>query len=279
MPTRPRVLVTGAGGQVGTAMRSLVRWADFRTHAELDVTDPASIEAATEGKDIVVHLAAMTQVDWCELQPDRAAEINTGGTGNVIAAARMHGARVIYLSTDFVFRGDDPPYAEDDSLSPVNVYGKTKLGGEEQLDPAAGDLVVRTSWVFGQGINFLRTILGAATEGPVTVVEDQIGRPTAAADLAFALERLIRAPIAGRLHVAGDGAPCSWADLAELALQYAGRSTEVIRVDTESFRASHPERVAPRPPNSTLSIDKARDLDIPLVDWRASLQRYVEELV
>ncbi|MDQ4125235.1 MAG: sugar nucleotide-binding protein, partial [Actinomycetota bacterium] len=159
-----RVLVTGGDGQVGRALRDLLPGGDFRSHAELDVTDPGAVAAAVQGAGVVVHTAAMTAVDACEADPERAAAVNDRGTEAVAAAARACGRKVVYLSTDYVFAGDAAPYSEDDPTGPLNVYGRTKLAGEGHLDPER-DLVVRTSWLFGDGRNFVRTILAAAAKG------------------------------------------------------------------------------------------------------------------
>jgi dTDP-4-dehydrorhamnose reductase len=274
---RPRtVLVTGAGGQVGRALRDVLPYADFRARSNLDVTDEVGVRRALEGKSLVIHTAAMTNVDACEADPESAAAINDRGTRNVVAAARSDGAKVVYLSTDYVFAGDAPPYDEDDVPGPINVYGRTKLAGEEHLD-LDRDLVVRTSWVFGGRLNFVRVILGAAARGSPTVVDDQVGRPTAAAALARALAHVARDPaLVGRLHVSGDGPPCSRADLADAALEAAGLAARATRVDSASYAAASPVPVAPRPANTTLRLTRARRAGVPLEDWRTSLDEYVK---
>lgn len=271
-----RILVTGGDGQVGRALRPLLSGGDFRARAELDVTDADAVGAAVEGAEVVVHAAALTQVDACEADPEPAAAVNDAGTRNVAEAAHACGARIVYLSTDYVFSGDAAPYDEDDVTGPLNVYGATKLAGERHLDPER-DLVVRTSWVFGDGRNFVRTILGAAESGTPRVVDDQAGRPTWAAALARALAAILeRQELTGHLHVAGDGPPCSWADLADAALAAAGRDTKVARVDTESYVAGAGRVIAPRPADSTLQLARAQRLGLPLEDWRASVDAYVK---
>jgi dTDP-4-dehydrorhamnose reductase len=273
----PRVLVTGAGGQLGRALRAVLPGAVFRTREELDVTDAAAVERGIAGIDVVVHAAAFTNVDECERRPGAARAVNDLGTASVAAAARRHGARAILLSTDYVFSGEHPPYAEGDERGPVNAYGRTKAAAEDRLDPAR-DLVVRTSRVFGDGRNFVRTILAAARDAPPRVVDDQIGRPTAAPALAAAVAHLLRTGAAGTVHVAGDGPPCSWADLADRALACSGSDVRVVRVDSASYAVSAPAPVAPRPPDATLDLERARSLGVPLVDWRTSLDEYVKGL-
>ncbi len=272
------ILVTGADGQVGRALRDVLPSADFRSKSGLDVRDEAAVRDAVGGKELVIHTAAMTNVDACEADPESAVAVNDRGTRNVVAAARSHGTKVIFLSTDYVFAGDAPPYGEDDPVGPVNVYGRTKLAGEAHLEPER-DLAVRTSWVFGDRHNFVRAILAAASGRRPTVVDDQIGRPTAATALARALAHLAENPrLVGRLHVAGDGPPCSRADLADAALENAGLDTRVARVDSASYAASSPSPVAPRPANTTLELARARRAGVPLEDWRGSLESYVRSM-
>jgi dTDP-4-dehydrorhamnose 3,5-epimerase len=277
--TDPKVLVTGGDGQVGRALRPLLPHADYRSQSALDVTDAQAVRRAVEGAGVVVHAAAMTNVDACEANPTAAAGVNDRGTRVVAETAHRCGAKVVYLSTDYVFAGDAAPYAEDDPTGPLNVYGRTKLAGEGHLDPER-DLVVRTSWVFGEGRNFVRSILQAAETAPPRVVDDQVGRPTSATALARALAALLERPdVTGRIHVAGDGPPCSWADLADAALGAAGRDVRVVRVDSTSYAASTRRAIAPRPPDSTLHLKRARLLRLPLEDWRASVDAFVKGVV
>jgi dTDP-4-dehydrorhamnose reductase len=275
----PVVLVTGAGGQVGRALRTEIPEARFQAHADLDVTDAAAVRDVVVGVDLVIHLAAMTNVDECERDPERANAVNAAGTRNVVEAVGDR-ARVIYVSTDYVFDGrKHEEYAEDDPPAPLNVYGRSKLSGEEYVRRLPQNLIVRTSWVFGVGRNFVTTILEAARiGGPVRVVDDQRGRPTYAQDLAASLAHLVRTRTAGFLHVAGDGEAATWADLAELALGAAGVSAAVERIDSETYRRRAGRLVAPRPANSVLSLERARRQGVPLVDWRCSVRRYVGEI-
>jgi len=256
--------VTGAGGQVGLALRDHLPRAEFLTHAELDVTDADAVRDALRGADLVVHAAAMTNVDGCELDPERAEAVNAGGAANVAAA----GVRVIHLSTDYVFSGNEPgEYAENAPTGPLGAYGRSKLGGERAVLGQAGNLVVRTSWVYGEGRNFFRAILAAEAAGrDLRVVDDQRGRPTWAGDVACAIAFLVGRDDTGVLHVTGAGEPCTWADLAEIAVGHP-----VERITSEEFGAP-----APRPRNSVLSLGRARSLGVPLADWRDSVMRYLE---
>jgi len=256
--------VTGAGGQVGLALRDRLPGAAFLTRAELDVTDAEAVRDALAGADVVVHTAAMTNVDGCELDPERAEAVNAGGAANVAAA----GARVIHLSTDYVFSGEEPgEYAEDAPTGPLGAYGRSKLAGERAVLDHPGNLVVRTSWVYGEGRNFIRSILAAERAGnDLRVVSDQRGRPTWAGDIARAVAHLVGRDDTGVVHVTGAGEPCTWADLAEVVVGHP-----VERITSDEFGAP-----APRPRNSVLSLRRARSLGVPLADWRDSVMRYLE---
>jgi dTDP-4-dehydrorhamnose reductase len=265
---------------VGQALRPHLPSARFLDHAGLDVTDAAAVRAVVAGCDVVIHLAAMTHVDACETNPELARRVNDEGTSHVTAAAAAAGAKVIYTSTDYVFDGTKTgEYLETDAPRPLNVYGATKLAGERHVRKYSDNLAVRTSWVIGKGRNFVGTMLAAARQREVlTVVDDQRGRPTFASDLGPALLYLIDAGASGLLHVAGDGPPCSWADLAEAALAEVGSATKVERVTTEAYRASAAGVVAERPRNSVLCLDEARHQGVPLRNWHASLSDYLRRL-
>ena len=280
MGRHPFVHITGAGGQVGLELHALLPDATAWRRDQLDVRDAAAVDTKLAGADVVVHLAAMTNVDECERDPGLAFSVNSEGTAAVAAAARGSAARLVYVSTDYVFDGSkEGAYVEDDRPRPLNAYGASKLEGERHV-LGAGDrnLVVRTSWVYGRGRNFVTTITTAAVAGkPLAVVDDQIGRPTWARDVAAALAHLVTAPVSGVVHVAGDGPPASWADVAEAALDAAGIDRTVARVDTNTYEERAGKTPAPRPRNSVLSIERARSLGVPLAPGRESLRAYVAE--
>lgn len=247
----------------------------FATRDDLDVTVAGAVRAEAKGCDAIIHLGANTNVDGCEVEPDRARQVNAFGTRNVADAATANGARVIYVSTDYVFDGAKRgEYAEHDRVRPINVYGRTKLEGERYLD-VSRDLIVRSSWIFGEGRNFIRTILAAAEKGAVRVVDDQRGRPTAADDLAAALHFLLLTEVTGIVHAAGDGEPCSWADFAQAAISATSSPVKVDRIDTQTYAREADRPIAPRPRNSSLALGHARGLGVPLLDWRTSVERYV----
>ncbi len=279
-----KVLVTGAGGQVGNEV--VAAFSTFSgddvvpaDHASLDVGDRSAVMAAITGTrpDVVVHCASWTSVDACESDPDRAWLVNALATRHVAEAARRAGAYVLYLSTDYVFDGTKPgPYVEWDTPNPMSVYGRSKLGGEQEIDPASA--IVRISWVCGRhGSNMVKTVLRLAAEHEtLAFVDDQRGHPTFAADLAPMLRRLAVDRRPGVYHVTNQGA-CSWYEFAAAVLRAAG--ADPARVRPISTAELQPPRPAPRPANSVLDNAALRLAGIELLpDFHEPLERLVREL-
>ena len=277
MGRHPSVLITGGDGQVGRALRALLPDADAPGHGELDVTDARAVSAATKGVAVLVHLAALTDVDHCEAEPAAAEHVNVDGTDNVVDAAETHGARIVFLSTDYVFDGSaQRPYREEDPTAPLNVYGRTKLMGEQLVTRVQDSLIIRSSWIFGEGRNFVGTMLRAGRDREsVRVVDDQRGLPTSAKAVAVAIVAALDTGVSGCLHVAGTGPVVSWAEFARAALERAGSSTRVVPISTEEYRKDAQRAVAPRPAFSPLDTTRAWTLGIPLLDWRTELEAYV----
>ena len=279
-----RVLVTGGEGQLG---RELVE--SFPGHdvvaPELGLVDVAKRDdvlqcLTTVQPDAVVHAAAWTDVDGCELDPARALRVNALGTRHVAEGARLVGARVCYISTDYVFAGNGTRgYTEWDETGPLSAYGRSKLGGERELDP--GSTIVRTSWVCGRhGHNFVKSILRAAScagPGELTVVDDQHGCPTFADDLASMVARLVIARLPGTFHVTNQG-QTTWFDLAREVATAAGLDPGVIRpIATTEL---DPPRPAPRPAWSVLDNAALRLSDLPLLpEYHRPLERLVQALL
>jgi dTDP-4-dehydrorhamnose reductase len=275
----PDILVTGAGGQVGRALARRLPTARLLSREDFDVRNALDVGSLFAGIRLVIHLAAMTDVDKCEQQPALCMEINGSGTKAVVEAAKAVSARVIYVSTDYVFDGTKrSQYQETDKPNPINAYGRSKLAGEHHVAGKPSNLIVRTSWVFGSGRNFVRSILSAADSGKsLRVVDDQRGRPTSAGDLADALVQLADSRVTGIVHVSGDGPICSWADLAEFVLRVKGMDVPVERMDSETYARLRGRPLAPRPANSAFSLTKARAWAVPLRDWRDAVTRFMEE--
>ncbi len=277
-----KVLVTGAEGQVG---RELVE--AFAGHevvpagrGRLDVEDRDGVMQAMDAvqPEAVVHTAAWTDVDGCESDPDRAFQVNALGTRNVVQAARLVGARVCYVSTDYVFDGAaDRPYTEWDTPNPISVYGRSKRGGEAELGP--DDTLVRTSWLCGRhGTNFVRTILERAAQGvELRVVDDQHGCFTHAADLAAMIRRVVVERRSGVYHVTNQGAT-TWYRLACDAVAIAGLDAGLVKpIGTAEM---DPPRLAARPAFGVLDNAALRLSGIGLLpDHHDALRRLVPELL
>ena len=263
---RRRVLITGAGGQLGSALREAFAADDVVAldHAGWDVTLPAPAGLAVP--DLVLHAAGWTDVDGAEDDPQGAAAVNVGGTANVAAL----GAPLVYFSSDYVFDGrKGQPYVESDAANPQSAYGRSKLHGEA----AAGEdaWIVRTSWLFGPtGKNFLRTMLRLAEErAEVHVVTDQRGSPTYTGHLASGVEGLVDRE-RGIWHLAADG-ECTWAGFAEAIFEEAGIRCRVVPITTADLA-----RPARRPAYSVLRSERPRPPTLP--HWREGLRACLEAM-
>jgi dTDP-4-dehydrorhamnose reductase len=259
--TRPgRVLITGAGGQLGVALAEIFPEADARGREEFDV----AADELDYVPGLVLHPAAWTDVDGAESDPEGAARANVEGTRNVVAL----GSPVVYYSTDYVFDGrKSEPYVESDEPAPLSVYGRTKLAGE--LEVREG-WIVRSSWLFGwTSHNFVRTMLRLGAErNEVTVVDDQRGSPTYVGHLAAATREVLELPY-GTYHVAASG-ECTWAEFAEAIFEEASLACRVRRITTAEFGAS-----APRPANSVLRSERGAP---ELPHWREGLRACLPRL-
>jgi len=247
------------------------------TSADLDIRDSKNVLATLErlGPAVVINAAAYTDVDGCESHEQHAMEVNGQGAAHLGAACRELGARLVHISTDFVFDGKSRrPYHPDDPVNPISAYGRSKAAGEKAVrETACNYLIVRTSWLFGTGgKNFVDSILRRAESGePLRVVNDQVGRPTYADDLADAVARLIDCEAAGIVHFANAG-QCSWFEFAEAIVHAAGHSTPV-----EPIRSEDLNRPAKRPAYSVLDCsDYIRLTGRHPRSWQSALQDYLE---
>jgi dTDP-4-dehydrorhamnose reductase len=250
-----RIAVTGAGGGLGRAFLDSVP-SGHEVHgfarADLDVRDHDEVVRMLVPlePDVILHLAAMTSVDGCQAEPGRASETNVLGSFNVAAAARRSGARLVALSTDYVFDGEKgAPYDERDRPNPLSVYGWTKLAGERAAEAVAPDLlVVRTAWVFGSGTDFLSRAVRELRAGEeVGGIVDQVGSPTHVLHLAERLLPLVESDVRGIVHLAGPEAT-TWHDVLVRAKLAGGLAGDVVEQ-----KADEVGRPAPRPANSSLT--------------------------
>jgi dTDP-4-dehydrorhamnose reductase len=245
-----RAAVTGSHGQVGRALLRVLPDAIRVDRHHLDRVDA----------DVIFHCAAWTDVDGCEGDPAHAMEANAGLTGRVAAL----GARIVYLSTDYVFDGaSDKPYTESDTPNPISAYGASKLAGERVLGP--NDLIVRTSWICGDGANIIATIVKLAHgDQPLRFATDQRSIPTLADDLAPMLVRMAEEERSGVWHVTNRGAVSAYELAREVVTRLGGDPSRV-----EPIRAAQLGRSAPRPANSELASERLKPDEL-LPDWRDS---------
>ena len=286
-----RVLVTGLQSQLARSLQEKAvghpdLQIEFVGRPELELAEPGCAAAIIGERrpDVVINAAAYTMVDQAESEPELAFRINGDASGEVASAAREVGAKVVQISTDYVFDGEaEAPYTEDAPTAPLGVYGRAKLAGEEQVRAANPDhLIVRTSWVYSPfGHNFVKTMLRLAAErDELRIVSDQKGCPTSALDLADALlTALPRVRNWGATYHLAAPEPCSWADLAsavfEASRAHGGPSATVIPISTAEYPTP-----AERPMHSALDSSRfARDFAIRLPDWRGSVADVVERLV
>lgn len=274
-----RLLVTGARGQLGSALAAASQGRDVEFFGvdlpEYDITDAAVVDALVRrfSPEVIINCAAFTAVDRAEEQEDEARRINADAVGYLAAAADAAQALLVHVSTDYVFDGTARrPYREDDPCRPLQVYGRTKLQGELAARAASRHLIVRTAWLYGEGHNFVRTIRQQLEAGAktLTVVADQYGSPTYAADLALALLQLARLEAEGIVHAVNDG-HTTWHGFACEIVRLLGAAADVVAVTTEAF-----PRPAPRPFWSVLDTTRLSSiLGAPMPPWRDALARYL----
>lgn len=278
-----RALVTGVSGQLGHDVAEELRRRGAAciaaARSDFDLTDGAAVEAyiAARRPDAVIHCAAYTAVDRAEDEPALCRAVNASGTEYIARACAATGAKLVYISTDYVFPGDgDRPYETDDPVGPLSVYGRTKLAGEQAVQALlARHFIVRISWVFGRnGANFVSTMLRLAKERALLrVVDDQVGSPTYTADLAPLLCDMAESEAYGVYHATNEGF-CSWAQFAAEIFRQANCAVEICPIASEAY----PTKAA-RPRNSRLSkrsLDAAGFHRLPC--WQDALTRYLEAL-
>lgn len=287
-----KILVTGCNGQLGRAVRKEYAKEDVTfintdvTEGEgvlaLDITDVDAVMdlVRTEKPDVIINCAAHTNVDLCEKQWDSAYRINAIGPRNLSIAATAVGAKMIHVSTDYVFEGNGArPYTEFDAPNPISAYGKTKLEGERFVQAFADRyFILRTAWLYGEGKNFVKTMLRLAeTHDEVSVVEDQVGSPTSAVELARMIHYLEKTDNYGIFHATCEG-DTNWADFAETIFRKAGKATKVRHVSSEEYAEMNPAS-AKRPAYSILDNYMLRlTSDYRMADWQDALDEYMKTL-
>ena len=276
-----KILVTGCNGQLGKAIQkeyeSEAAELILTDVADLDITDNAQVlQFVREHKpQVIMNCAAHTAVDLCEEQWDLAYRINAIGPRNLAIAATQTGAKLMHISTDYVFSGDgDHPYTEFDPVGPNSAYGKTKLEGERFVQQFAKNyFIIRTAWLYGDGKNFVKTMLKLSeTRDNVSVVKDQFGSPTSAKELAKMMHHLEPTENYGLFHGTCEGS-CSCADFADEIFRLAGLPTKVNHITTEEYGSA-----TRRPAYSVLDNYMLRlTTDFRMADWQDAIREYMEE--
>lgn len=294
------VLITGGRGQLGSElMRALSSMntdlgavpsaygnahVDAPGRRELDIADASSVDrwfAFHHPYDLIVNCASQTNVDLCERDEAHALLINGTGVLNIARHAERQGAKLVHLSTDYVFSGQtDRDYTENDEPDPLSAYGRTKLAGERNaLDACSRTFVVRTSWLYGHtGRNFVATMLRLGASQPdVSVVDDQFGNPTYAVDLVYQLLKLSMSEFYGIYHCSGRET-CSWYDFARAIMMHMHPQCSVRRCSSTTYAASHPD-AAPRPARSSLCNDRiVSTVGSSTRPWPIALTAYLDDL-
>ena len=278
-----KIFVTGCNGQLGRAINQVYAGDDVELIntdvAELDITKIDEVLACIEKHkpDVIINCAAHTNVNACESQWDLAYKINAIGPRNLSIAASRTGAKLIHVSTDYVFDGTHTePYTEFDQPAPIGAYGKTKYEGEEFVKQFADRFfIVRTAWLYGDGNNFAKTMLSLAeTKDEVGVVADQFGSPTSALELARAIKALEPTDNYGTFHATCEGS-CSWADFAEKIFALAGKNTKVKRLTTDEYPTP-----AKRPAYSVLDNYMLRlTMGYTFQNWEDALKEYMNGIL
>lgn len=275
-----KLLVTGCNGQLGRALNEEYNSEEVEIiNTDVDSLDISDLDAVIHfvretRPDVILNCGAFTAVDLCEEKPDEAFLANAIGPRNLSIAAQEIGAKIVQLSTDYVFSGEaDRPYIETDQPDPRSVYGTTKLAGERFVEQFAGKyFIIRTAWLYGEGKNFVGTMLRLAEKNDtVRVVSDQVGTPTSAVQLAKMIHVLEPTDNYGLFHGTCEGS-CSWADFAVEIFRQAGKQVHVSYITTEEFGA-----VAPRPAYSVLDNRMLRlTTGFQMAHWQDALTEYMK---
>ncbi|HSX15554.1 MAG TPA: NAD(P)-dependent oxidoreductase [Candidatus Saccharimonadales bacterium] len=273
------ILIIGAKGQLGTALRAQYPGARAFDSDGLDITDRKAVEAFDwKGVKVILNAAAYTNVDGAETEEGRvlAWSINADAVANLVAVAAQYDATLVHISTDYVFDGTIEPHTESESFSPLSVYGASKAAGDIAVSLAPKFYLLRTTWVIGEGKNFVRTMLGLGEKGVTpTVVADQVGRLTFTGELVRIIDHLLTGKAAyGAYNATNTGEPASWADIAREIFKLGGYDLQVTDTTTEEYFAGK-EGIAPRPLKSIMDLGKLEATGFKPRDWHEDLKDYV----
>lgn len=276
-----KLVIIGASGQLGTALQAQYPNARALDHTELDITDRHAVESFDwEGVTHILNAAAYTNVDGAETEEGRRAAwaINADGVANLVAGAAQNDAVLVHVSSDYVFDGIENPHTEDEGYSPLSVYGASKAAGDIAVSLTPKFYLLRTTWVIGEGKNFVRTMLGLGEKGiSPTVVADQVGRLTFTSELVRIIDHLLsnNAPF-GAYNATNSGESASWAEITREIFKAGGYDLTVTDTTTAEYFAGK-EGIAPRPLQSTMDLTKLQATGFTSTDWREELKTYVSK--
>jgi dTDP-4-dehydrorhamnose reductase len=274
------IFITGANGQLGTALRAKYPGAKSADINEMDITQKDNVlNYNWSGIKYLLNAAAYTNVDGAETEEGRIAawKVNAVAVSYLSQAAREHGLTLVHISTDYVFDGTKELHTEDEDFSPLSVYGASKAAGDIVLAQATKHYILRTSWVIGEGKNFVRSILGLGQKGVEPgVVADQFGRPTFTAELVRAIDHLLKNNVEfGTYNISNGGEVASWADLARAVYEDAGFNLKVSDTTAAEYFAG--KLAANRPVHSALDLSKIEATGFKPTDWRDDLKEYIKK--
>lgn len=274
-----RMLIIGANGQLGKALQTQYPKAQAVDSKELDITTKPAVDTYPwENVDVIINAAAYTNVDAAETAEGRVAawQVNAEAVSNLIHPARRNNLIIVHISTDYVFDGSHGSHSENELFSPLSVYGSSKAAGDLLVAQLDSHYILRTSWVIGDGKNFVRTMLdlGKKCINP-SVVNDQIGRLTFTSELVKAIDHLLqnRAPY-GTYNVSNGGKSVSWAEITRQIFTYANLPNTVSETTTKEYYKGK-DFIAPRPKNSELDLSKIEGIGFKPVDWQEDLKKYI----
>lgn len=275
-----KIFIVGANGQLGTALRQKYPRAQFADIDELDITNKESVENYNWSDiKVILNAAAYTNVDGAESAKGRlvAWNVNAVAVSYLAQIADKNDITIVHISTDYVFDGTNNMHTEEEPFSPLSVYGASKAAGDIAISTTTKHYILRTSWVIGEGKNFVRTMIGLAEKGvSPTVVVDQVGRLTFTSELVRAVDHLLttKAPY-GTYNVSNSGKSASWADITRGIFELSGHSDLTVTDTTTAEYFAGKEGVAPRPLQSTLDISKIQATGFTSIDWQEELKTYL----
>ncbi|MEI7674435.1 MAG: NAD(P)-dependent oxidoreductase [bacterium] len=274
-----KFFIVGANGQLGTALKKKypdAKWADI---SELDITNEASVNSFDwSGIEVILNAAAYTNVDGAETPEGRvlAWKVNATAVSTLSRIASEHNITLVHISSDYVFDGTMVPHDEDESFSPLSVYGASKAAGDIAVTQTSRHYLLRTSWVIGEGTNFVRTMLELAIKGVnPTVVADQVGRLTFTSTIVNAIDHLLKTKVDyGTYNISNDGEPNSWANITRKIYELASLKNTVTDISTAEYYKGK-EYIAPRPLLSELNLKKIKATGLKINNWQADLLDYI----